>query len=291
MITSLGTIVLMAAASSLSVSVEQMTQAVAPRGASRVALLTVHVALPCSADGAVTLQSLHVKREGLGDAADIEGLYVLEGSIRQSRVQTIDRKSQDAVLRLRAASLLPCEARTLTVAGSFASTAAAGAEHRVSLRQITMMHADGTVVTTDIDAAVLPPARIAPVDSAPPVFTLRPLSRRISYGAGRTLARFLLSAQEDDLLMHAITLENRGSASGNDLQNLRIVNAKGEILTTTQVSLDGDRVRLEFRPPLLLERSSERLLELRGDVRSSIKKTVRLELTETDDMEWTKAGR
>lgn len=256
------------------------------RGALRVPFVTVTVAVSCSAAAPVTLSTLRVHHEGLGSAEDIDGLYVLDGHTRESRVQQLAATSRTATLRLRPMAMHPCSERTLTVAGNFSAEAAFAGEHRFVVESVTGLLGDSAYDVVPAPLPAVKPLRVAPSDVEAPSLTPRPLSGRITYGTARTLARFLLSGGSEDLSISALTLTNRGSATNADLQNLRIVNAKGQTLTGVTEALAEDRVRLEFSPPLVLERSTELLLEVRGDVRASVRRTVRLELEEQSDIEW-----
>lgn len=269
-----------------SVSIEPKAIVSVARGASRVPFATLNITAPCDAPEPLVLHSLKIRHEGLGAVSDIEGVYVLDGLLRQSRLHTLDRKLQTAVIRLRPVTIQPCDRKTLVLAGNLASDATAASEHRFIVDEVLGAYGSASLSVMPASMREATPTRVAPVDVEAPLLTPRPLSRRINYGTARTLARFLLSAGKDDLVITAMTFENSGSASDADLQNLRIVNAKGTVLTDVQPSLEGDRVRFTFSPPLSLERSIELLLEIRGDVRSSIRRTVDLRLTEESDIEW-----
>lgn len=268
------------------VVVQPSTQASVSRGATRVPLATVTVSVSCDAPAPVTLSTLRVRHEGLGSAEDIDSLYVLDGHTRESRQQQLARKSRTATLRLRPIAMHPCSERMLTVAGSFSPDAAFAGEHRIVVEAVTGLLGESAYDVTPVALPAVKPLRVTPSDVEPPQVTPRPLSGRISYGTARTLARFLLSAGSDDLSLTALTFVNQGSARNADLQQLHIVNAKGHALTNVTASLAGDRVRLEFSPALVLERSTDLLLEVRGDVRASVRRTVRLELEEESDIEW-----
>lgn len=263
----------------------------AARGATRVPVLAVTLLADCANAAPVAVRELAVRQHGLGDAADIAGITVLQGRTRLAPSVAVDRRSRTAVLRPRGLALDPCDRRTLTVAVTLSEQAAPGGEHRFSLARVTA-ESGGAVRSGATDAAPQdPPAVVQPADATTVRLTPLPLLRRISYGGNRTIFRFLLRGGTDDVVVDAITFFNAGSASGDDLQRLRIASSGGESLSDTVAALQGEVVRIPFSSPLSLGRHQERMLQLLADVRASIRRTVRMELQEASDIEWRKRGR
>ncbi len=256
-------------------------------GAMRIPLLDIRIQASCALRQPVDLQSLTLRHRGLGELHDLAGVYALSGATRLSRLQTFSGNDHTAVIPLRSVTLTSCQQRTIRIAGDFAPDAAASGEHSLSLVELSTP--TGRIVPVADGLGV--PARVAPIDTKGPVVDVRPLLVRPSYGSRRTVLRFLLSAQSDALSIQAITLTNDGSARDSDLQSIAIVNAKGETLTNVEKSMQGSTVRLQFSPPLSLERSVQKLLEVRADIRSSRRKTVDLQIQEQSDIEWSEARR
>lgn len=258
----------------------------------RVPFLQVSVTASCQIKSPLTVGQITVKHSGLGASQDLSGVYALSRAVRVSSVLPINAHDQTVNLRLRSFSVPPCQSRTLTIVADIAAEAAASSEHVFSLQSL-LAQSGGTAAAVQIKTGTeqLPPTGIAPTGVDPPALEFRTLTQRIVYGTARSVSRFLLTGGKDDLLIDAITFHNSGSAKDEDLQNFTIQDAKHDTLTNVTASLSGSDVRLTFNPPLRLERSMELLLDLKADVRSSIRRTVHFGLDEATDIEWEKAGR
>lgn len=278
---------LLSALAGLSVSsVTELEPSIA-KGATRVPFVDVLLSADCQASDPVSVSALHLRHRGMGDARDLERVYALSGPVRVSSAQSFDRNGILA-LRLQKVTLAPCEDLRLTVAATVAADAAVGSEHRIELQSVT--YGDGKSLGVAMQER--PSARVAPVTSAPPTFTLRELPGRITYGAQRRVARFLVSHTDKDGTLTAVTLTNDGSARNADLQQLVLTDARGRALTAVVPALASETVTLRFVPPLLLRKGSDLLLELRADVRASRKKTVRFAAPEDSAIQWQgKRGR
>ncbi len=270
-------------ASLLSVDVTGMAPSAVPKGAQRVTFLSVELRASCDDD--VSVRTLTVQHRGLGDASDIERVYLMDGNARLSRGTAFGNSKRTAVVRLTKPLLVEaCERRTLNVAVDVSNDAESTGQHVLSLLSVAsnvssvdIVHAKGRGVSV----AETKPTQIGTVD-----IEFLDLLQPLRYGASRTLARFRLETDgEANQEIHAITFTNDGKATDADLKNLRIQNRTGDVLTNVLSSMDGDRVVLTFDPPFRLDRNDEVLLELKGDIRASNRRTVRFVLEEPSDLE------
>lgn len=259
------------------------TQRSLPPGAHRVPMLELSLEASCDAD--ISIRSLQLRRRGMGDATDIAGVYLMDGTERITNSRTITSRDGRVNLALQKFTLPACSATVWTVAVDIASSADVGSEHRFTLDG---MDVDGA----DIRIFALPaaaPSTVRGTSRSTVTATMLPLHRRPLYGDRRTLARIRLdSTGSDDVALTAMTLTNDGSARDGDLRDLVLVTGGGKVVTKSAPQLDGDRLRLVFSPAFVVGRRDERLLELRGNVRASRKRTVEFTVQEEGDVEVTK---
>jgi hypothetical protein len=279
----LGSMPAYAAPDSLSVQVSVPAGGSVPKGAQRVPLLVLSMEASCEED--VTIEELVVRHGGLGDENDLTNVYVTDGTRRLSRAVSFSGADKIARLRIGSLTIEKCEKKTVIVVVDFSSDAASGSQHRLSIEK------DGIVSTADnvsITNTAGKPVTTVPGNIGRITVMYPALTRAVSYGANRTVGR--LSFEADNVSDHeisAITLTNNGSAQGTDLKNLRLRLSNGEYVGSSETSLDGDTVRFEFDPPLLLERNQTRLLNVIADIRASRRRTIQLEVEESSDIEAT----
>ena len=262
-----------------------------PPGAQRVEMLQLNLTASC--DGPVTVQSLAIFHEGLGDTADIQRVYAVSGNRRISRSATIARFDGSAQLRFSNFSIPACESVDVGILADMAASSAVAGEHRFVLRRFADTDAGSAVVHGVLARSQGGRRTVGAVQGSVNVEYLD-LLLPTTYGSQRTLARLRVTASSDgDQLLSAVTFTNEGSARGADIQRIALWTTSGERITATALQMDGNRVRLEFSPPFLLERRQTRLLELRADVRASRRRTLQLLIEEPSDLESipTRGGR
>ncbi|NOS66794.1 MAG: hypothetical protein HOO67_00265 [Candidatus Peribacteraceae bacterium] len=255
-----------------------------PLGAQRVALLTLRATASCAAD--VRIASLTLEHRGLGSPQDIAGVYVFQNGARRSRSAVPSGKKGIATLHLRGITVPACKTMSIDILGDISSNAAASGEHAFSLVWSGNVVTDPVVPVT-LNLAGEAASRTIPVGPSIGSVTAESLSlpNTLSYGSARTVARLRLTARGSDQLITAITFVNDGSARDAELQNLFLETSGHSRLSPTTASLDGDRVRIELQPPLLVKRNEVRLVQLLGDIRASRRKTVRLIIQQASDIE------
>jgi len=267
---------------SLTVEVQEFSDASVPLGAQRVLMLQLQLTADCS--GPVDVRSVSLQRRGLGANDDMKGVYIAEGHRRVSSVRPIARRDGSVHVYFRTLSLRACEKKTLMVFANFSSNASITGEHRILLTDID---AGASAVHTLRRETRPSDSRMrtvgVPVGQIS-VDYLR-LTTPVRYGNHRLISRFRLTADNrSDHRVHAISFTNTGTASDADLQNLSI-EFRGRDVTTVATHMDGDRVRLAFEPPFLLRKNHTLQFGLRADVRASRKRTIQFVIEEESDIE------
>lgn len=252
-----------------------------PKGAQRIPMM--RIALSASCDEDVTLTSLTLTHRGLGAAADLSRIYILEGQRRISRAHSISSKERTVDVRLRAFTIKRCTTRTIDVLTDFSADASVGAMHALSIVSANDVHAGDA----DIELQMLPvsaPAVTVPASSAVVEVEYLPLLGSVTYGANRTLARIKLTGDGDNQHITRIVLTNDGSARDTDLLNLSLETSRGEEIANVLPHLDGSLATFELNPAMLLEDNQTKMLLLKGDVRASRRRTIRFIIEEPSDI-------
>jgi len=267
----------------LTVNVTQPAQSVSiPLGAQRVPMLTVELKASCEA--AVTVRTIKLTHAGLGTATDIERAYAMDGSKRISRAASFTKNPAQAVLRFGNMKIAACASKTLTIMADYAADAGVRSEHAFTLSSFASIDADTQDIGGNIVAPAKTPIRVTPYQNGNVNVEYLPQLTSVLYGRSRTLLRMRLSAEGNDILVHAITLTNDGKARDTDLTNL-FIGTKDARLSAKLASMDGDKATFTFDPPLLIEKGDDRQLVLTGDVRASRKQTIDFEVEEAGDID------
>ncbi len=254
-----------------------------PRGAQRYPLMTIALRTPCNA--AVTLASLTLRHRGLGDARDFDGVYAWVGNQRVTR-SFVPQKDGEVIVRFRNYVLPACSETVVTMLVSISLDAALGGEHLLEFEDGEA--ADAAVRFVAVASGMPVPAATVPQAVQPGSIDVEYLSitGSQSYGANRVLQRLRLVARSRGAQqVTSILFTNQGSARDTDLRSLYLRDSDGTVLSTKADSMDGDTVRLALDPPLTLRGNDVRVLELRGDIRASRKKTIRWAIEEPSDIE------
>ena len=300
-----------------------------PPGASRVDVLKFKMTADCDGQD-VSIKSITLKREGMGNYQDIRNVYATHGTYRLTPAHSMSRRDGIIRLRFRSFRIPSCESKTISIKADFSGSAQISGEHRFSLlgQNSVMASASKIVVhpwsieSDSVKVEEVPVVEPKPrsdagpkakckegreyyprvrssnlaseecVNAPSPSFnitgeeigkievTYLPLLRRITYGPRRTVSRFTIKADEKhDHRIHAITLTNEGTARNFDLHNL--------VLPGSRVTsyLSGDRVRIVFSPPLMLNKNQERLMTMKSDIRAGRRRTVKFVIDEPADIE------
>lgn len=261
-------------ASQLTVEIEQPSVHTIAKGAQRVRILTLHFSASC--EGPVTVDSLDIRRRGLGESSDIDALYAMTNGTRLHRAVGLSRTGM-AHFRFRDFTVAACQRMTVEILADFSPDAAVAGEHWFTVESSSDIHTNGSSV------ALLSPKRPVmqstgggPAAGTVAVEYLR-LLNTVRYGENRTVARLQLSADgTSDHLIRSITLTNNGSARGSDLQNLYVRAGRNRRMSLLLQAMDGDTAHLVLHPPLLLQKNQKRVLEVQADIRASRTRTLQL---------------
>lgn len=255
-----------------------------PIGAQRVQLLNVRLTASCAKD--VVLHSLTFHHRGLGNPSDISRVYAMVGNVRKTRSFSPASGGGRVTLQLRRFPVPKCTTVTLDILADFSESAAVSGQHSLELRSAADIQTDATVKISIAPTGHVPVATAAGKRVGTVSVEHLSLPQPLVYGDRRVVSRLRLRADSrSDQKITAITFVNDGSARDNDLQNLSLETSGHVLLSNSLPSMDGDRVRVELRPPLILRRNEIRLVQLVADIRASRRRTIRFVIQEPSDVE------
>ena len=254
------------------------------QGAQRVPMLTLNITASCEED--IQLQSIRVRRRGLGSSSDILSVYAMSDGQRLNRGRQLSRTGY-AQLQFRNVQIPACDTKTILVLADFSPNAAVAGEHWMTVEHESDIDIGDAGISL-VRSSITPSRHQTTGGRTRGSITVEypSLLRTVRYGSNRTVVRVRLEADGlDDHLIGAITFTNDGSARDTDLQNLYLRAGRTRRLSKSARQLNGDTVRLVLDPPLRLEKNQKRLLELQADVRASRSKTLRLIIEQPSDIE------
>ena len=256
-----------------------------PKGAVGVVLASLDLTADCADD--VWIDEITVLHEGFGDESDIDGLYLAMDGGRITRKRTLDSQDQTASLRLSDPLMVEaCETVTVDVVADFTTSATASAEHNIAVElpsdiQSNALDTEGTFPLRGNTF------RVATVTSGTLTATYRTVSPdEVEVGdEGVVVGKFELSTNSvEDQTIYSMTLEQNGTGSDGDLQNIRIQRTDGTVLTNTVASTSGDFVTLTFNPPFTILEGDKITLEVIADVTGGASDTVIMHFEEESDI-------
>lgn len=256
-----------------------------PKGANGVTMVSVDLSASCEDD--VTLNDITLLHKGFGEETDITGLYAAVDGARVTRKRTIDSQAQTAEIRFSKPLVVPaCETVTLDVMADFSTTAAAYAEHAISIELATDVESNATAVTGTFPLSGNT-FRMAAISAGTASITYKSVSpTTVKVGdQDATLGRFEISTNAvEDQTIYSITMHQDGSANDDDLTNLAIRKSDGTILTNVVPTMDADYATFIFNPPFTILQGDKITLEVVGDVNGGAGDTAKLEIEETSDI-------
>lgn len=261
-----------------------------PGGALGVVMLSLDIS--ASAEDDVVVSHLTVLHEGFGNEDDIEGVYAVIDGGRVTRKRTIKNEDQTADIRFTSPLVIP-RGQTITVdiVADFITNGSTprninGAEHNLVLELASDVrsNAKATAGSFPLRGNTF---RIAAVDTGTVTLKYRGITPN-EIEVGKTAAiigKFELKASStQDESLYSITLENNGSASDGDFQNIAIRKTDNTVVTNTVATSVGDFVTLLFDPPMTILEGDRITLEVIADISDGAGDTISLSLEEDSDL-------
>ena len=265
------------------VEVQQPNMHSIQQGSQRVPMLTLTVQASC--DAPVTIDSIQVRRRGLGQSTDISAVYAMANGTRLNRSSQLNRAGFTQ-LRFRNLMVSACEKLLIQVMADFHTDAQIAGEHWFDVASSSDFSSSASSVR--LLSGKEPVRRSTGGGPSVGVISVEypRLLSTVRYGPGRTVARLRLSADgSNDHAIHSITLTNDGSARNSDLQNIVLRAGRNRHISTVLRQMKNDKVLLILDPPLLLNKNQSRLVEVQADVRASRSRTLKLIVEQSSDID------
>ncbi len=268
---------------SLSVEVLPVELDVIPIGATRVKLLPLVFRAGC--DGDVEIRYIRIKRIGMGDSADIEGAYLLNGDRRLTRSGRFSGSGQTVLLRLQNFIVPACKTVQLDVGVDIKRGAKIGSLFALSVEDASSLVTSANTLRADFPLRTAPPApSVTPRAEGEIVITFLPVREKVSAIRDETFAKFSLRAIGGaHQVFYGITLTNKGSAGNEDLQNLYLTRRGGRAITPIVKTMEGDSVTFKLSQPYFIRQNQTISFELHGQAYAA-SKTVNFVLEEPADL-------
>lgn len=250
-----------------------------PQGAQRVALLQFGLEAGCDSDALVS--SITIKHSGLGATSDILRVYLGKNGQRISPTVSFSNKESTAILRPQSLTIPSCSSGTFQVLADFSPDAAAGGQHRLTIKNIATSKGSIHLANTSKSISAETIAGEAEGITA----TFRALHASVRYGNSRTVARMQLESDAQfDQRITSITLTNKGSAHDGDLVNIRLYDGD-KLLAPAVKQMNDDTITFNPDPTFILTSNQSLLLTVKADVRGRAKRTIDLTVDEPSDIE------
>lgn len=255
-----------------------------PQGAVGVVMASVDLTATCEDD--VIVSEITVLHEGFGPSTDISGVYAAMDGARVTRKRAIDQQDQTADLRFTAPLVVDaCDTVTLDLVSDFSTSLTAASEHNLAIE----LPSDFQSNALDVDGNF--PIRgntfrVAAVTSGTVTVSYRTVSPdEVDVGdTNRVLGKFELSTNSvEDQTIYSMTLEQNGSASDADLENIYVRRTDGTVLTN-KASTSSDFVTLVFDPPFTILEGDNITFEVVGDIAGGASDTVIFHFEESSDL-------
>jgi hypothetical protein len=256
---------------------------VAPISATNVPLMKFN--LTASADGAVTVSALNVKRLGVGATADFAYLYLYDGATRLTNGKTLNSTTHIANFTNMGLSIAAGTTKTITLSADI-STGTAG---NVSYFEITS--ASSITSTAAITGSFPIYSNTTTIGSSAAgtlqVDTNGTLSNPSVGQQNATIAQFKLTAGSgEDLLIKRINLYEAGTLNNTYLTNLKLYQSTTLIGTVSSVTGTGYATFDLSASPYSLLKNTNRIFYVTADINTAARDTdtIKTYLDQTTDI-------
>ena len=242
---------------------------VAPGAATNVPLMRFN--LTASADGAVTVSQINVKRAGIGDANDFDYLYLYDGATRLTNGKTINSTTHVAQFTVLNLSIPAGTTKTLTlsgdvplltgnatagnvhyfmiVSGAITTTAAINGSFPVSSNTTTIGSSTAGSIVIDANGT-LPNPVVGQNDAAAAQF-------KLTAGTG------------EDLELKNVTLYQAGSINNNYLSDFKLWQGTTQLASVASVTTKGLIVFDLSATPYTIAKNTNKIFKVTVDFSGS----------------------
>lgn len=257
--------IIISTGSGLMVSLSATTPASAtiPSNASGVVFTKFNVT--ASNDGNVVLDTIKVKRTGVGAYNDLSAVYLYDGDVRLTNARTFSSDSNEAEFSALNLSIAAGTTKTLSIVANIGNNKTG--QHAIGIASASAINASGASVSgsfpitgsmMSLSATSAGTVTIDPVTTGLTDPTIGDL--------GTPVASFKLTTTED-AYFKSITLKQDGNITTSLLSNYKLYQGITEVPVTYSVS--GRKVALTLATPFKLLNGSAKTFTLKADISST----------------------
>ncbi|MDP2586939.1 MAG: hypothetical protein Q8P32_04175 [Candidatus Komeilibacteria bacterium] len=256
----------------------------APGGATNVPLMKFN--LTASADGAITVSSINIKRLGPGTTAQYTGLYLYEGANRLTNAKTLNSTTHVAQFVNLGLSVSAGTTRTLTLSADMATSVATYAG-QVSYFQLASADITSSATINGSFPLTSNTVTFGSVSSGSIKVEKDGTLSNPSVGQmNAKIAQFKLTAGTgEDLSVRRISLYETGTMNNSYLSNLKLYQ-NTTLVASTASATDKGYVVFDFATPYTLSKNTNKIFHVTADISGSARNsdTVRTYIDQTTDV-------
>jgi hypothetical protein len=264
-----------------TLSASQPAGGILPLGATGVSMVKVDVRNGGASSAVV--DSMTVRRTGVGSSADFSYLYAYDGNNRLTTGRTLNSTSNEATFSGLNVSLAAGETKTLWISADIAAAATAGNEN--ALQVVSVMSGSATASGLPVSG---PTFRLA--GSSVGSVTIATSSTSLSdVTAGATMAKVadfkLTAGSSESIVFNRIALSYNGTVTRSDITNL-VLKQGGNTIATVAGITDKDLAVFVLSSPMTMEKGASRIFEVYADVAGTVRsaETIIFSLDQTTDL-------
>lgn len=250
-----------------------------PKGATNVVFTKFNVT--AANDGAITINSIKIKRTGVGPVADFDGVYIYDGATRLTNSRSITSDTNTAEFTLN--YTVPAgSTKTLSLVGNIA-TSPAGGNHALGIESASAISSSGANVTGSfpvvgniMSVSTSVSASTATIDNVSSSWNLK-------IGAtDAEVAKFSVQAGTNDVSVKTVVLRNGGNLANAYLQNLKLSVGGSQVATG---SMMGDKATFVLSTPYTITKGQTKNFTVTGNITGGrTSDTIKFYVDETADL-------
>jgi hypothetical protein len=251
-----------------------------PKGATGVNMVKVDVRN--SGSTAVIVDSMVVRRTGVGSSADFSYVYLYEGSNRLTTGRTINSSTNDATFGGINLSIAAGETKNLWVSADLAAGGLAGNQNAIQIVSITSGSVAAAGLPVTGPSFTLAGSSVGQITIAANGGTLA----NVDAGTTAKVAQFEISATgNEDIIVNKVALYFTGNTARENVTNLTLKQAGNTLATAAGIS-SKDLVTFVLSSPLTMAKGNSRVFEVYADISANARaaETVAFYLDNDSDL-------
>jgi hypothetical protein len=226
-----------------------------------------------SNDGAVEVESLKLKRIGVGDKAELGKVYLYSGTEKLTNARTISASNGTVSFNGVDLSVPAGETQSITVRATVTGTGTSGSasgNHGFAIQEASAVGTDGASVSGSfpIQGNVMSASSVDGGDITYEYTNVADATLKVGDTKEEVSEIEIRANSGEDVILHQVTLTNEGSADPNDLKNFKLYN--GSTLLAEKESNDSDALTMTLDEPLTIEENSNETITLEADIMGGV---------------------